>query len=130
MSAAPHRPAERYGGPIVSRRTGRILVVLVAIVFLATVVLIGIRFADQPVKAEMLSYEHVAEDRIAVSFTVTMSPGTEAECAVQAMNEGRAQVGFVEVEVPAQDQRRSTHRVEIATQGDAVSAEVLGCEPR
>ncbi|PZO56597.1 MAG: DUF4307 domain-containing protein [Brachybacterium faecium] len=130
MSAAPHRPAERYGGPIVSRRTGRILVVLVAIGFLATVVLIGIRFADQPVKAEMLSYEHVAEDRIAVSFTVTMSPGTEAECAVQAMNEGRAQVGFVEVEVPAQDQRRSTHRVEIATQGDAVSAEVLGCEPR
>lgn len=130
MSAAPHRPAERYGGPIVSRRTGRILVVLVAIVFLATVVLIGIRFADQPVKAEMLSYEHVAEDRIAVSFTVTMSPGTEAECAVQAMNEGRAQVGFVEVEVPAQDQRLSTHRVEIATQGDAVSAEVLGCEPR
>lgn len=130
MSAAPHRPAERYGGPIVSRRTGRILVVLVALVFLATVVLIGIRFADQPVKAEMLSYEHVAEDRIAVSFTVTMSPGTEAECAVQAMNEGRAQVGFVEVEVPAQDQRRSTHRVEIATQGDAVSAEVLGCEPR
>ncbi|MBM7501560.1 DUF4307 domain-containing protein [Brachybacterium muris] len=130
MSAAPHRPAERYGGPIVSRRTGRILVVLVAIVFLATVVLIGIRFADQPVKAEMLSYEHVAEDRIAVSFTVTMSPGTEAECAVQAMNEGRAQVGFVEVEVPAQDQRRSAHRVEIATQGDAVSAEVLGCEPR
>ena len=130
MSAAPHRPAERYGGPIVSRRTGRILVVLVAIVFLATVVLIGIRFADQPVKAEMLSYEHTAEDSIAVSFTVTMSPGTEAECAVQAMNEGRAQVGFVEVEVPAQDQRRSTHRVEIATQGDAVSAEVLGCEPR
>lgn len=130
MSAAPHRPAERYGGPIVSRRTGRILVVLVALVFLATVVLIGIRFADQPVKAEMLSYEHTAEDSIAVSFTVTMNPGTEAECAVQAMNEGRAQVGFVEVEVPAQDQRRSTHRVEIATQGDAVSAEVLGCEPR
>lgn len=130
MSAAPHRPAERYGGPIVSRRTGRILVVLVAIVFLATVVLIGIRFADQPVKAEMLSYEHTAEDSIAVSFTVTMNPGTEADCAVQAMNEGRAQVGFVEVEVPAQDQRRSTHRVEIATQGDAVSAEVLGCEPR
>lgn len=129
MSAAPHRPAERYGGPIVSRRTGRILVVLVAIVFLATVVLIGIRFADQPVKAEMLSYEHTAEDSIAVSFTVTMNPGTEADCAVQAMNEGRAQVGFVEVEVPAQDQRRSTHRVEIATQGDAVSAEVLGCEP-
>ena len=91
---------------------------------------IGIRFADQPVKAELLTYEHVAEDRIMVSFSVTMKPGTEAECAVQAMNEGRAQVGFVEVHVPAQEQRRSSHQVEIATQGEAVSAEVPGCEPR
>lgn len=129
MSTAPRRPAERYGDPIVSPRTGRILVILTAIVFLATVVLIGIRFADQPVKAELLSYEHLDENRMAVRFGVTMRPGTEATCAVQAMNEGRAQVGFVDVTVPAQEQRRSVHQVEIATQGDAVSAEVLGCEP-
>ena len=128
MSAVQNRPADRYGAPIVSPRLGRIMVAVVAIVFAATVVLIGIRFADQPVKAELLSYEHVDDNRIAVSFAVTMRPGAEAECAVQAMNEGRAQVGFVEVEVPAQEQRRSTHRVEIATQGEAVSAEVLGCE--
>ena len=130
MNAVPNRPTERYGGPILSPRLGRILVAVLAIGFLATVVLIGIRFADQPVKAELLTYEHVAEDRIMVSFSVTMKPGTEAECAVQAMNEGRAQVGFVEVHVPAQEQRRSSHQVEIATQGEAVSAEVPGCEPR
>lgn len=130
MTDAPSRPAERYGGPIVSRRTARVLVSILAAVFLATVVFIGLRFADQPVKAELITYEHVAEDRIAVSFSVTMRPGTEAQCAVQAMNEGRAQVGFVDVDVPAQETRTSTHRVEIATQGTAVSAEVLGCEPR
>jgi hypothetical protein len=56
-----------------------------------------------------------------------MDPGTEATCRIQAMNEGRAQVGFVETAIPAQTERRTAHHVEISTQGEAVSAEIVGC---
>jgi hypothetical protein len=36
-------------------------------------------------------------------------------------------VGFVSVDIPVQTQRQSVHTVEIATQGEAVSAEVIEC---
>lgn len=128
MSTVEDRRRERYGDPIVSPRVSRILVAILAIGFLAVVALVGIRFADQPVKATLQSYEHVATDRIAVEFVVTMRPGTDAVCAIQAKNEGAAQVGFVEVPISAQPQRTSSHRTEIATQGRAVTAEIIGCE--
>ena len=34
---------------------------------------------------------------------------------------------FVETTIPAQTERRTAHHVEISTQGEAVSAEVVGC---
>jgi hypothetical protein len=127
MNAATDRRADRYGGPMVGRRTARTLLALAAVVFLAVVAYAGLQSADTPVRAEMLSYDHVAEDVIAVDFSVTMDPGAEAVCQVQALNAGRAQVGFVDVDIPAQESRTSAHHVEISTQGEAVSAEVVSC---
>ena len=128
MTSTPTRRADRYGGPLVPARTARVLLVVGAVLALTVVVLVGLRFADQPVKGELLTYDHTAAAELEVTFQVTMDPGTAATCTVQAMNEGRAQVGFVEVEVPPQEQRQSVHRAVIATQGEAVSAEVLGCD--
>lgn len=130
MDAATDRHADRYGGPLVGRRTARVLVALAAAVFLAVVAFVGLQAASDPVRFEVLSYEHRAEDVIAVDYLVTMDPGTEATCTIQALNAGRAQVGFVETTIPAQDTRRSAHHVEISTQGEAVSAEIIGCSPR
>ncbi len=130
MSTAQQTRQDRYGGPLVSARTARILIVIGAILMVALVAMVGIRYADQPVRTKVVAYEHLAPDRIAVSFQVTMRPGTEATCTVQAMNEGAAQVGFVEVPISAQSESQTTHRVEIATQGKAVSAEVLHCTRR
>lgn len=128
MSDTPTRNAERYGGPIVSPRAARILAVVVGAVFLAGVVVVGLWSADSPVKATLITYEHVDDSTMEVSFQVTMRPGTEASCTVQALNEGRAQIGFVEVPIPAQTERQSVHRATISTQGDSVSAEVVGCQ--
>lgn len=130
MNDATTRRADRYGGPLIGRRTARVLLGVAAAVFLGVVVVVGLWVADTPVRSEMLSYEHLGKDVIAVDFLVTMDPGTEASCQVQALNEGRAQVGFVDVEIPAQDSRQSTHHVEISTQGEAVSAEVMSCSAR
>ena len=129
MNESTGRLAERYGKPIVSPRAGKVIAVVAGLLLLAIVSFVGLNYADRPVSSDVLTYEHVASDRIAVEFVVSMDPGTEAVCSLQAMNEGRAQIGFVEAPIPAQSRRHSSHRVEISTQGEAVSAEVLGCEP-
>ncbi|GAP79607.1 hypothetical protein Y09_2455 [Brachybacterium sp. SW0106-09] len=118
---------QRYGGPLVSPRTAKILVAVAGAVFVAIVIVVGLFVAREEVRYDVLAYDHLASDRIGVDFVVTMAPGTEATCRIQAMNEGRAQVGFVETTIPAQAERRTAHRVEISTQGEAVSAEVVGC---
>lgn len=127
MNDVKDRHTARYGGPLVGRRTSRVLLALAAAVFLAVVGYVGIQSASTPVRSEVTSYEHLGKDVIAVDFTVTMDPGTAATCRIQALNKGRAQVGFLEAEIPAQDGRRSAHHVEISTQGEAVSAEIVSC---
>ncbi|MGP5088916.1 DUF4307 domain-containing protein [Brachybacterium tyrofermentans] len=129
MNGTLQRPADRYGAPTISKRTSRILVALVAAAFLAVVALVGYWVASPPIRADMVGYDHVAEDVIAVQYSLTMDPGTEATCRIQALNEGRAQVGFVETTIPAQSERQTVHSVEISTQGKAVSAEIVACEP-
>lgn len=127
MNDASQRHADRYGAPLVGRRTSRLLLGLAVAAFVAVVVFVGLQVANTPVRSEILAYEHVSDHVIAVDFQVTMDPGTEATCNIQALNKGRAQVGFVEAEIPAQDSRSTAHHVEISTQGDAVSAEIVSC---
>ncbi len=117
----------RYGAPLVSPRTAMVLVGIAAAVFVAIVIVVGLLVSREEIRYEVLAYDHLAPDRIGVDFSVTMEPGSEATCRIQAMNEGRAQVGFVETTIPAQTERRTAHHVEISTQGEAVSAEVVGC---
>lgn len=128
MNDVPEHLRARYGGPLVPPRTARILLAAAIAVFAAVVLFLGLRFADQPVRVETVAYDHVDSSHVRVTFQVTKDPGARATCTVQAMNEGRAQVGFTEVEVPASAQRQTTHTVEVATQGDAVTAEVVGCQ--
>ena len=130
MNAATDRHADRYGKPLVSRRTARALIAVAAAVFLAAIAILGISTGGTSVSSELISYDHIAENVVAVDFQVTMDPGSEASCQIQAMNSGRAQVGIVEVDIPAQESRLSAHHVEISTQGEAVSAEIIDCSPR
>ncbi|MEE1618268.1 DUF4307 domain-containing protein [Brachybacterium sp. J153] len=129
MSSVPSRPTDRYGAPLVSRRTARILGAVTAVLFVLGVIVVGTWISRTPVRYDLVSYEHLADDRLEATFAVTMPPGTAADCQVQALNEGRAQVGFVEVRIQAQTERTTSHTVEISTQGSAVSAEVIGCDP-
>ncbi|UYG16929.1 DUF4307 domain-containing protein [Brachybacterium huguangmaarense] len=127
MSAAPDRLRDRYGRPT-SRRRPIALLVVVGIVFLAVVVFVGIRFADQPVRAKAVSYDHLGAQRISLTFELTASPDTPVHCTVQALDKTRGQVGFMAVDIPPHSERQSLQTVEIATQGEAVSADVVECE--
>lgn len=103
------------------------MAVVLGILLVVGVILVGLRVADQPVRADTISYEHLDDSRISVTFQVTARPGTAVSCTVQAMDATRAQVGFTEVEVPPRDTAQSLTTVEIATQGPAVSAQVVDC---
>lgn len=129
-ASAAARLQDRYGAPRMQRSTARTLIVIAAVLGLALLAYVGVRATYKPVSVETIRYEHLDETRIAITFQITMPPGTEASCTLEALNEGRAQVGFTEVIVPAQEERQSAHRVELATQGDAVSGLVTGCAPR
>ncbi len=123
---------ERYGirRTPATRRRAVIGVIALAVVFLAVVVYVGIQVASVPIRTQTLSYEHVSNHEVAMSFQVTMSPGTEARCRVQAFDSHRAQVGFLSTDIPAQKSAISTHRVVIRTQQPAVSADVMDCTAR
>jgi hypothetical protein len=121
--------SERYGrtkGP--SPRTKRVLLVLLAVLFLAGVTGVGLGVVqEQSTSADAVRYDHLDDRHISLTFVVTSPPGKPVTCETQALNEGRAQVGFVSVDLPASDSRQTQHKVDIATQGEAVSAEVISC---
>lgn len=124
---AQSRLAARYGRTR-SRRPVVIALSALAVVFLAVVAYVGLRAADQPVRAESVAYEHVDASHVRLTFQVTMRPGTRAHCSVQAMDASRGQVGFTGVDVGPESASITDHTVTIATQGEAVSASVIGCE--
>lgn len=128
-SAASDRLRSRYGRPASPRR-GRIVVAVIALVFLALVAYVGVRAADQPMRVDTVSYRHVDAGHISVTFQVTHRPGAAARCSVEALDATRAQVGFTEVDVPAGSGTTSVRTVVIATQGDAVSASADSCRER
>ncbi len=131
MSTTRSRLDERYG---VSKsasksRAAKVGLWILAIGFVATVLWVAWVFiAGNQIKANTLRYEHVSDSQISVDFSVTMPPGTAATCGIEAFNDNRGQVGFTVVDIPAQKERVTSHRVVVTTQQKAVSGAVKTCE--
>ncbi|MCT1867014.1 DUF4307 domain-containing protein [Dermabacter sp. p3-SID358] len=122
---------ERYGvrkSPE-KRRWALVGTVVVAVGFIATVIWVAFAFvSSQSIKTSTLSYTHLDDSRISVTFSVNAAPGTELDCSLEALNSVRAQVGYRVVRIPAQSERLTTHTADITTQGKAVSGVVRKCE--
>lgn len=69
----------------------------------------------------------VSEQRVDVRFDVTAPAQTPVVCAVQALSDSKATVGWKIVELPVTEER--THRVStsIATTGPATTGSVRDC---
>ena len=117
----------RYGRNRRNPRRTRLLIAVLAAVFLATVAYVGVRFADQPAQTQGISYRHIDDGHLAFTFQVTRRPGTAVRCTVEAFDDRRGQVGFATVDIPAGDSAQVRRTVTIATQGKAVSADIQGC---
>ncbi|WP_435736773.1 DUF4307 domain-containing protein [Cellulosimicrobium sp. PMB13] len=122
-------PAGRYG-PEPTERRRRLAIAAIAalaVVGLAIVVAIGVRFASQPVRHKLVGFDVVSSERVDVTFEVSMEPGTTAVCTVDALAESHAQVGALDVTVGPVDSLESRWTVSVATSELATTGVVESC---
>lgn len=107
-TSAPDLDA-RYGRGKRSRRVEkRVLWALggfIVVIFAAWVVLVAFDGDNASLETRDVAHTIVDEHAVEVSFSLNVAPGTETVCAVQALNEAHAIVGWKIVEVPASTER-------------------------
>ena len=127
----PVRPADRYGDrPVRPRRRG--VLVLVAAVA-AALVAAGLGWVAwgmlQPqAEGEVGTFDVIDETGASFVLEVTRPVGSTAVCTVEALGEGFAQVGLLEVTIEPGDDRVSRVETTIATSAIASMVSVRGCE--
>jgi hypothetical protein len=126
---SPRPPAGRYGPePTVARRRLAIAgIVAAAVVGVAITVWIGLGQAATPVRYETFGFEVVSSEQVDVTIQVTMEPGTQARCTIDALAESYAQVGTVDVVVGPHEAREGRTTVSVATSELATTGIVESC---
>ncbi len=115
----------RYGRTRPNRTRDRLLLVAgavaVAIVLVAWVVWAGLDGSRPSVEATDTGYVLMNDSRaVEVSWTLSVRPGNETACVVQALDEDFTVVGWKVVEIPASDRhlRSFTETVRVAREAN------------
>ena len=122
-------PVGRYGpAPTAARRRLTIAgIVAAAVVGVGITIWIGLGQASTPVRYDDFGFKVVDSEQIDVTFQVSMEPGTQAECTIDALAESYAQVGTVDVVVGPNDQLEGRYTVSVATSELATTGIVESC---
>jgi hypothetical protein len=116
----------RYGRGSRRRTRDRLLLWVAAPVFLlvvvAWVIWAGLDGSKPLIETQDIAYTVVDEHSVDVTFQVSVPTGTATSCAVQALNESFAVVGWKIVDLPPSDQytrsfTESLRTSELATTG-------------
>jgi hypothetical protein len=98
------RVAERYGRTPAAHRRGLVLSIVAAVgvlaVVVAWVVWVGLFTPGASLETRDTGYVTRADGTVDIRFEVTTDPGTPVSCALQAMNEDFAIVGWKIVDLP------------------------------
>ena len=131
LTTGPRPPAGRYGPePTATRRRLAIAgIVATAVVGVGITIWIGLGQASTPVRYDDFGFKVVSSEQIDVTFQVSMKPGTQAECTIDALAESYAQVGTVDVVVGPSDQLEGRYTVSVATSELATTGIVESCRP-
>ena len=112
MSTTDQQTAEeldaRYGRRTQSKRNRVIFVsavVALAAVLVAWVAWGGLDSPDSEISADGIGYVLIDDHAVDVRFQLSVDPGTEVKCAVQALNEGFSVIGWKIIDVPASAER-------------------------
>ncbi|AZZ49272.1 DUF4307 domain-containing protein [Rathayibacter rathayi] len=123
--------ATRYGRTSSTRRNNRWLFGGVALTFVAVfaawVIWAGLDGARGGVDVQDTAHQVVDDRTVSVSFDLTAPAGREVACAVQALNEQSAVVGWLVVKYPASTERFHSHTETVRTTELANTGLISSC---
>ena len=121
----------RYGRTPAAKNRTRLVVVVsalaFAVVFVAWLVWGGLLGAPAQFQAVDTAHELVDDRTVDVTWQFTVTPGTDARCAVQALNSTFAIVGWTIVDVPASAARTRDLTQRVLTTEPAVTGLIYRC---
>jgi hypothetical protein len=121
----------RYGRSSGTRRRGRWIAVAVAasfvVVFAAWVVFAAFDGDGSKLESTDVGYTVLDDRAVDVQYTVSVQPGTEVSCAVQAQNQKFSIVGWKVVHLPASSTHSTTYTTSLATSERAVTGLIYEC---
>jgi len=121
----------RYGRTRSASRRTRVVVIASALAFVAVfaawLLWAGILGAPAQFQAEDTAHSIVGDSAVDVTWQFTVEPGTDARCAVQALNSTFAIVGWKVVDVPASTQRTRDLTQRVLTTEPAVTGLIYRC---
>lgn len=121
--------AQRYGERKSNPRRNRILTIVGVAVL--TLIAAWFGFANySPLSFKDLGYRVLSDYRIEVDFELTRPVGSVAICSVEALNNSFAQVGWIELILPAAEQSTTRNTVTLNTTELAVTGLVDECRLR
>ena len=111
--------AERYGRTRNRARRDRWWIIGIALAFVAVftawVLWAGLDGSSSDLEATDTAHTIVDAHTVSVTFSVNTAPGTPVTCAVQALDESFAIVGWKIVSYPGSSQRVTSHTETIRT---------------
>jgi hypothetical protein len=121
----------RYGRTASSAKRTRLVAIgagiLFVLVFGAWLWWGGLLEAPAQFEARDIGHDIVSPSEVSVTWQFTAEPGTPAKCALQALNEQFAIVGWIVVDVPASDERIRRLTETIRTAEPAVNGLIYRC---
>ena len=123
--------SSRYGQTTTASRQQRIWAVTgvagVAVVLIAWLWWAGLAQPTAQFETRDLGYELVSDREVIVKFEVSAPPGTQLNCAVQALNASYGIVGWQILDIPASDQRTRVFNQPVRTSEQAVTGLLYQC---
>ena len=124
--------AARYGRTRTNRTRDRLLLVggavVVAIVLVAWVVWAGLDGQKPSVQATDTAHRLMNEQRaVEVSWTLSVPPGNETACIVEALDEDFTVVGWRVVEIPASERHLRTFTETVRVAREANTGLISSC---
>lgn len=121
----------RYGRTRPASRRTRVIVIVSALAFVAVfaawLLWAGILGAPAQLQADDTAHKVIGDSAVDVTWQLTVEPGTDARCAVQALNSTFAIVGWKVVDVPASTARIRSLTERVLTTEPAVTGLIYRC---
>jgi hypothetical protein len=121
---------ERYGRRTQSKRNRVIFVsaiVALAAVLVAWVAWGGLDSPDAEIAVNSTGYVLMGDTAVDVRYQLSVAPGTDVKCAVQALNEGFSTIGWKIIDVPASPERIRKLSSTVRTTELAVTGLIYRC---